>query len=140
MLTVEPAPSRIHSLAVHAVGLLACYGIWIADVPLLVRLGFTLCLAGYLVFLRGGPGIGARFDGAGAWSVISSGGEALPAKLRGSSFASSLCVVLHFSTESGRVVVPVFRDSVDAETYRRLRVHLRCRAMSHQSRNAGQLH
>ncbi|WP_367026636.1 protein YgfX [Methylococcus sp. ANG] len=140
MLTVEPVPSRIHSLATCAVGLLACAGIWIAGIPLPAKLGVTMGLAGYAALLRGRRGFGARLDGTGGWSLISSGGETYPAKLMGSSFASSLCVVLHFSTAHGRVAVPVFRDSVDAETYRRLRVQLRCGAMSQQSRNAGLLH
>ncbi|MEW6037314.1 MAG: hypothetical protein AB1648_03540 [Pseudomonadota bacterium] len=127
MLNVEPLPSRIHSTAVGAVGLLACAGVWVAGIPLPAKLGLSMGLAGYAGFLRRRGGFGACLDGGGAWSVISPGGETLPAKLKGSGFASSLCMVLHFSTAHGRVAVPVFRDSVDAETYRRLRVHLKLR-------------
>lgn len=137
MLIVEPAPSRIHSLATCAVGLLACAGIWTAGIPLPAKLGLIMGLAGYAALLRSRRGFGVRFDGTDAWRLISSGGETFAAKLMASSFASSLCVVLHFSTEGGWVAVPVFRDSVDAETYRRLRVHLRCGEMSQQSRNTG---
>jgi hypothetical protein len=140
VLIVEPHPSRIHSLAVCTVGLLACAGIWFAGVPLPAKLGLIMGVAGYAAFLRSRRVLGARFDGAGAWTVISSGEETLPAKLMGSSFGSSLCVVLHFSTQGGGVAVPVFRDSVDAETYRRLLVHLRCGGLSQQNRNTGLLH
>ncbi|WP_333687892.1 protein YgfX [Methylococcus capsulatus] len=140
MLIVEPASSRIQSLAVCAVGLLALAGIWGASMSLSVRLGLTLCLAGYLAFLRSQRRFGARLDGVGAWSVTTAGGEAFPAKLKGSGFSSPFCVVLHFSTAFGKVTVPVFRDSVDAETYRRLRVHLRCGAASHRGRKTGLLH
>jgi hypothetical protein len=120
-----------------AAGLLACAGVWAAYIPLPAKLGLSMGLAGYAAFLRRRRDFGARLDGAGAWSVISPGGETFPAKLMGSSFASSLCVVLHFSTAYGRVAVPVFRDGVDAETYRRLRVHLRCGGTRDKTENPG---
>ncbi|QJD29857.1 hypothetical protein [Methylococcus geothermalis] len=140
MLILAPGHSRIHSTAVGTLGLLACAGIWSAGVPMPAKLGLSMVLAAYAVHLGHRRRFSARLDGAEAWCVMPPGGEPCPADLMGSSFASSLCVVLHFSTGYGRVAIPVFRDSVDAETYRRLRVHLSCAGTHPTGGNAGFLH
>ncbi|MDD2767282.1 MAG: hypothetical protein PHT19_01030 [Methylococcus sp.] len=105
---------------------LACVALWIAELPLWAKLVLSFLLAVYGLFLRGGGRLAARLEAAGAWRVILPGDRSLAAELLESSFVSPVCVVLHFATEQGRIALPVFKDSVDAETYRSLCVHLAC--------------
>lgn len=126
MLILAPGRSRLYESALGVLGLLACGALWIAELPLWAKPVLSLLLAVYGLFLRRGRRLAARLEAAGAWRVIFPGDRRLAAELLESSFVSPVCVVLHFATEQGRIALPVFKDSIDAETYRRLCVHLAC--------------
>lgn len=58
---------------------------------------------------------------------LSRRGVSEPARVREGSLVCRFLVILRLRTESGtRLDLPVFRDSVDEESHRRLRVYLRC--------------
>jgi hypothetical protein len=60
----------------------------------------------------------------GHWEVLRRNGP-VTATLAGSTVAVSWIVILHLVTETGIVAIPIVRDSVDPESFRRLRVYLR---------------
>ena len=60
----------------------------------------------------------------GRWEVLRRAGW-VTASLAGGTVATSWIVILHLVTDQGTLAVPIVRDSVDPETFRRLRVYLR---------------
>ncbi len=60
------------------------------------------------------------------WRLRYGARDAVPVRLLGTSVATTMVTILHFKTEQGkRHEVVVFRDVLDAERYRLLRVILR---------------
>ncbi|MGZ8242959.1 protein YgfX [Methylomagnum sp.] len=61
----------------------------------------------------------------GEWKVMCRSGTVF-AQLADGSVVTRWLVILHLIPESGgKLAVPILRDSLDAESFRRLRVHLR---------------
>lgn len=95
--------------------------------PLWIKLLGTVGLAGSAFFSwrRGGcPKLTAlRYDGE-LWMLIGPG-HAFKGELLPSTWCSRYLTLLHFRLESGRfVAVPVWRDSVSCDDWRRLQVVL----------------
>ena len=70
------------------------------------------------------PVRGLSLNPDGHWEVIRRTGP-VTATLLGSTVATSWIVILHLVTDRGTIAIPILRDSVDPESFRRLRVHLR---------------
>lgn len=60
----------------------------------------------------------------GDWEVVFRDGVRF-ARLASSTVVTPWIVILHLSTEGGALAIPICRDAVDPESFRRLRVYLR---------------
>lgn len=69
------------------------------------------------------PGLALKSDNS--WALTLSTGEIIEASLLGNSILSPWFVLLHFRTEKNDRQVLICRDSLEPDTFRRLRVALR---------------
>jgi toxin CptA len=128
-LRITPNPSGTlrflvgagHGLAMLAVALTDISWIW--TVPLAFAI---LASVRYEVrrMVSAEPWTLLHVEGQG-WSIARPGGEPEGLTLSGSSVATPWVVVLHGRTGRRRRDLLVTRDSLDAESFRRLRLHLR---------------
>ena len=69
----------------------------------------------------------------GHW-VIARDHQLMPAKLCDSSVITSFCSILNFKFENGRrQSVLIFKDNIDAESFRRLRVRVKVQGINTQA-------
>ena len=69
---------------------------------------------------------GLSLNPDGHWEVIRRAGS-VTAILAGSTVATRWIVILHLVSDNEKIAIPILRDSVDPESFRRLRVYLRVR-------------
>ena len=127
-------PSRSLALFVYLVHGLAGLAALANSLPMWARLGLFAAV-GYSAY-RGiraqrNPDISElNLDSAGGWRVIGRRGE-MAARVAGSTVVTRWIVLLHLETEeAGKIALPICRDSTDPESFRRLRVALRCGSRS----------
>ncbi len=134
-LYLELHPSRIFAavlLVVHG-GAAVCA--LIVSLPWLVRVlfvGFILFSLRHTIFrwalIRHNKAVTALlWDDLGEWTLFSKNGKQMAVRLEPGSFVSPWWVVLDFSAidAPGRYSAVLFPDSLDRESFRRLRVRLR---------------
>ena len=128
-LVLEPSRLLNHSLAaLHALAALCAAANplpWWARLPLLfaVALSFRQARRDWLI----DPIFRAVTLDVGGQALVLRRSGAVKAMLEGGSVVTAFVVILHVRTGPGRVLaVPIFRDSVEAEAFRCLRVGLRC--------------
>jgi len=69
----------------------------------------------------------------GGW-VIAQYHELIPARLCDSSVFTSTCSILNFKLEDGsRQTILIFKDNIDAESFRRLRVRVKVQGINSQA-------
>jgi len=132
-LYLELRPSRIFALVLLVIHLGAVGCLLMVPLPWPVRVvaaGTVLFSFRYTLFrralLRHDKSVTALlWDDLGEWKLFFSSGEEA-ARLEPDTFVSSWLVVLNFSAASatGRHSVVIFPDSLDRESFRRLRVRL----------------
>jgi len=71
-----------------------------------------------------------RLHPDGDWEIIRRTGPPLTGRLEPSTIVTPWMVILHLKTPAGRLAIPICRDGVDPESFRRLRVYLRISATS----------
>ena len=69
--------------------------------------------------------VGLALKPDNSWALTLTGGETVEASLLGSSIISTGFVLLHLRTEKNVRHILICRDSLEADTFRRLRVALR---------------
>ncbi len=134
-LYLELRPSRIFAallLVIHG-GAAGC--VLIVPLPWPVRVllvGIILFSLRYTIsrwaLLRHNKAVTALlWDDLGEWKLFSRDGKEMAVRLEPDSFVSPWWVVLNFSAidASGRYSTVLFPDSLDGESFRRLRVRLR---------------
>ena len=134
-LRLHPKPSRILISLLSAGHLGAVLVLIPLDLPLLVKLLIAAVLAVSLwVALRKQPGSVAEggvrsliWQADGQWLLETADGEQWPATLHQSTYVHPWMVVLNFRQEGkpGLLSVVLAPDSLDAETFRELRVRLK---------------
>jgi toxin CptA len=133
-LVLALRPSRILIALLALVHLGAVILLWLLPWPLAIRLAvISLLIANLLWVLRRLPGVRgprnlqcAEWLGDGRWLLHGFGGESFEAELQADSFVHPVLVVLNFrlrGSRAGRSLV-LFRDALERETLRRLRVRL----------------
>jgi toxin CptA len=130
----------IRSSTLLALGLCAAHfgaaaAIWLAAVPLWVKMGLSLGIAASLPWplasqaaLRAAEAIVAlEITERGRLSFLTRGGKWRACELLGSTYVSPWLTILNLKPEGGRLVrhVVLVTDNVDARDFRRLRVWLR---------------
>lgn len=136
MLRIEPERSKLYRNFLGLSALASGVALWGAGLPPGVKAALSSILGLYLFRLGKHRVLGARLDGSGHWFLLRPDGSEERVTLGQSTFVSDVCIVLHLETERGQELLPVFRDGVDPETFRRLRVHLAC-ARSEKSDEQG---
>lgn len=130
---LHPRPSRtlsVYLLGLHGVAMLAVIHLPLAP-SVLSMLIIALLLhgawLGWSAVLRRAPwSIVALSWNAGGWMLTRADGQMRTACLLPSSVVTHFVVVLHFRDPARRrYVLPLWRDSVAAEDWRRLQVRLR---------------
>ena len=125
-LIIERSASLDRLLLIsHGLALLAVWGTPV-DAP--ARLILTTVVLLSLWRARSHPldASGLTLTPEGLWEIIPARGEdALIARLETSTVVTPWIVLLHLSTESTRFALPLCRDALDPESFRRLRVYLR---------------
>lgn len=126
MLRIEPERSKLYRNFLGLSALASGVSLWGAGFPLGVKAVLSSILGLYLFRLGKHRVLGARLDGSGYWFLLRPDGSEEGVTLGRSTFVSDVCIVLHLKAKWGWEFLPVFRDSVDPETFRRLRVYLTC--------------
>jgi len=138
-LRIEPRPSRTYLWLVSALHLLTLFTILITHSPLLLKLPLLAVVVGYfLILYRGELRLRGRravrlalWDGRGQWRIQVGPGALQGARLLPDSLNLTYLVILRFKTDAGaQLSLPLFRDSIDADSHRRLRARLRVYAAS----------
>jgi toxin CptA len=124
-------PSRGLSRGIAAIHALAGVAAVANPLPLWARLGLLAAVAFSFYLTRRDYVLEPKVQGLtrhadASWEIIRRSG-AVPAELADSTVVTRWLVILHLRTETGEIAVPICRDSVDPEAFRRLRVDLRCR-------------
>ncbi|MBK7542123.1 MAG: hypothetical protein IPP10_11470 [Candidatus Competibacteraceae bacterium] len=131
-VTVELRPSRLLAVALGIAHVAAGVAVFLADVPVWVRLGSSAAVGSSLAWagFRHGWNRGRDFIARvelldGRWRLETRAGAAYRADLSGG-YAHPGIVILNFRLENGRRrSLALLPDSADAESLRRLRVWLR---------------
>jgi len=133
-LYLEPRPSRWFAILLVAVHGGALFSLLLTPLPWLLRLvGSTVLLGSLWVTLERRALLLRRavtalsWDEQEMWRIWVDGGTEVAVRLEPDSFLSPWCVVLNFrALESGvHYSVVLLPDSLDATTFRRLRVRLK---------------
>lgn len=135
-LSPKPSPAlRSFLVGVHALALVAA---GLSPVPLALRIALALAVVWSLwqswrTYLN--PAIvGLRLLPDGSWRLSWQGGGEIDARLLGSSISSPWFVLLHLRTgQARRHNLLICRDSLEPESYRRLRVALRVAGLKGQA-------
>jgi hypothetical protein len=122
-------PSRALAAALVAVHFLAAAAALANPLPLWFRLALCggVLLSCYLTlreYVLDPKVRGLSLGADGRWEIIFRHGVAAVDPSAGTVVTRWL-VVLHLASESAAFAIPILRDSVDPESFRRLRVHLR---------------
>ncbi len=136
-LSLRLGPSRLLAGLLGSTHILAAGGLWLAPLPLAWALACSLALSAHLVWLvrlhawRSGAGALIDLELLDDCSVLvcSRTGPRERYRIAASSFVSRPLVVLNLRSGVGRRTrrVLIAADSLDAESFRRLRVWLRWR-------------
>jgi toxin CptA len=124
-------PSRLLNRGIAAIHGLAGVAALANPLPLWARLGLLVAVTLSFSLTRRDYVLEPKVQGLtlhsdASWEVIRRSG-AVSAVLADSTVVTRWIVILHLQAETGKIAVPVCRDSVDPESFRRLRVDLRCR-------------
>lgn len=127
-LVLEPSPRL--GLFIGLIHALAGFAALANPLPFWARFGLFAMVgaSGFLSLRRHRhPGFsGLVLDADEGWQVIGRSG-AVPARLAESTVVTRWMVLLHLETDTGKIALAICRDSIDPESFRRLRVALRCR-------------
>lgn len=111
--------------------------------PVWLRIGLLVAVAVSAFFSYRNHILAPRYRGLsllpdGEWEVVSRAGP-LVGRVAAGSVATRWLVILYLSIEpQGRLAIPIVRDGVDPESFRRLRVYLRVAgAVSNRDRTSG---
>jgi hypothetical protein len=134
-LRFELKPSRLFfrlAVVAHVLALAACL---FNALGFGLRLSMFVAVAANLFYtlkrnLRADRIVELDYSDAGGWTLCN-GGEVLPISLSASTISTSWIVMLHYRIQGrrGLQTLPIFRDAVAAEDYRRLKVALRIGAI-----------
>jgi toxin CptA len=140
-------PSRVLTVTLSAMHAVAACALWLAAVPMLVSLAGSLCLAAHLVWvlrrdaLRTADSAVVELELRQDCSVCVGvqAGFREERRVAGSSFVSPWLAVLNLSSEDGLRArsLLITADSLDAESFRRLRVWLRWRCRRERAEVVG---
>lgn len=126
-------PSRRLALFIASIHGLAGLAALANPLPVWVRLGLLGAVGASLALsLHRHQHLEVRglvLDSEDGCQVIRRSG-AVPATLMESTVVTRWIVLLHLKTQTGKLAIPVCRDSTEPESFRRLRVALRCRGSS----------
>jgi hypothetical protein len=122
-------PSRAFGRAIIGIHGLSWFAALAPPLPLWIKaiLAATIGLSLYLTLRQHilNPEIqGLTLTPDGRWEIIRRSGP-LSATLAHGTVVTRWIVILHLASDSGNIAIPICRDSVDPESFRRLRVHLR---------------
>jgi toxin CptA len=136
-LSLRLGSSRLLAAMVGGAHVVAAAALWLAAVPVIYALACSMALSVHLAWvvrrdaLRTDPHALIELDVVddGSVSVGTRAGLRRAYRVGGSSFVSPLLAVLNLRPEGGRWEhhILIAADSVDAESFRRLRVWLRWR-------------
>ncbi|CAL1239650.1 protein YgfX [Candidatus Methylocalor cossyra] len=128
-LALEPSPTLCRAIAlVHGLAVLSALA---NGLPAMVKALLVAAIAWSFHRTRRDHCTAPRVLGVtchldGRWEVLGRDG-ATPAQLLGSTCVTPWLVVLHLASGRRTIAIPICRDSVDPDGFRRLRVALRCR-------------
>lgn len=135
-LVLEPGPSRRVRLITLAGFLLALFSLAALPLPLSLRVpGLLFLVAAFAYAWRhhhalSGHAVTVRLDSDGNWHW-QQGEESEPVQLLGDSYHVPFLVILNFKPEGKRRSIRsllLATDNIHADTFRRLRVHLKWQA------------
>jgi hypothetical protein len=139
ILERSPTLSRVIIVAHALAGLCAVANSW----PVWLRIGLLVAVAVSAFFAYRNHILAPRFRGLsllpdGEWEVISRAGP-LVGRAAAGTVVTRWIVILYLNVEpKGRLAIPIVRDGVDPEAFRRLRVYLRVvGAVSNRDRTSG---
>ena len=135
VLRLLAKPSRDCFILISTVYVLAVAGSFLCALTLALK----IMVSGVLVLhwgcllrsgrLYGMSGSALLWRAPGAWAIQHADGRIMPVRVLGSSFVSRWLTVVHVRSSVRRChALSYFRDSLDAESYRLLRVYLNTRA------------
>ncbi len=132
-LTLSPGPSRLLSVYLWTLHLVACLALLLVDWPLWMEVSVVLLLATSLIHYHrlhvlrtAGAAIHtAVWDKDGQWWVRIGANEPVSAGLQPDSYVTLGLVILNFKVGRWRKSLILTQESVDDETLRRLRVRLK---------------
>jgi len=127
MIPVKVSPRLRFSLCLVTIG--SCTALWVSHVPVLIMLVPGLLIAAYVIYLSGYPGSDSPrallLKADDSWSVIGKDGSRSIVTLGKWRYVHSLLVILQLKYEDRQQFVMLTADTVNKDTFRRLRVRLR---------------
>lgn len=136
-LSLRLGPSRLLAAMLGSAHVAAGAALWLAPVPVVDALACSVALSVHLAWIvrrhalrtEASALIELEVVDDGSVSVCTRAGLRRAYRVAGSSFVSPLLTVLNLRSEGGRWTHPVLipADSLDADSFRRLRVWLRWR-------------
>jgi len=132
-IPVRPSPWFIALFYMAHLGAITV--LFASNISLLVQLLITsglvasLCHGHFMYINQGNPDSPVQLvlNQTGEWLLNFANGRTLPAVLKPAAFVHPLLVVLSFKADTGICRVVLTPDTVDPDTFRRLRVRLRFR-------------
>lgn len=133
-LSIHIKRSDLHTFSILIVEILALVGVWLADIHWVVSAGLSLVILLFsfsvnrrLVFLRHPYSVkGLAYKNEG-WFLQLANQKQIHATVKGDVLITTLLIALKFEDLSSRSTysVALFRDAMDSEEHRRMRVLLK---------------
>ena len=134
MHEIELKPSRRLGLLLAGMTGLAWAGLWLAALPLWIKLGLGVGVVALAVrgWREARQPVRLRLQADGGVQLRSETGDWEDIEMCGDSYVSTVLVILRYRTADGQAhTLALLPDSADAEDLRRLRVSLRWASRTH---------